>query len=199
MKKIPLKGKNGINKYIIVDDDDYEYLSKFSWFANVSPNTGATYARALVPVHRLVMGLPEDKKVFIDHKNRDTLDNRKENLRLCDTTRNQWNRGKAVIGNHTSIYKGVAYNAMHKGLKWNVRISKHGKRLNLGFYYNEFDAARMHDFSAYILHREFAYYNFPDLKPNDLGRYCSSQLNFYFSRLYSAMDKLHLNDEFIKS
>lgn len=82
MKQIPLtKGQ-----FAIVDDEDFEELSKHKWYAQ---RGGPFYYAArrnwktgeLLLMHRVVMQTP--KGMVCDHINHNTLDNRKHNLRNC--------------------------------------------------------------------------------------------------------------------
>ena len=82
MKRIKLtKGK-----WALVDDSNYDWLNWWKWYARIDKK--AFYAcrkprtnRGEITMHRVIMGNP--KNVKIDHRNRDTLDNRQENLRIC--------------------------------------------------------------------------------------------------------------------
>lgn len=82
----------------IVDDEDYEELSKHKWYANVGGTAPhLVYARGTingkkVRMHRVIMKTTEN--LVVDHKNHDTLDNRKKNLRNCTQKENQENRPK---------------------------------------------------------------------------------------------------------
>jgi hypothetical protein len=50
MKEIPLD--NGQNA--IVDDEDYEWLSQYKWYAYYDPDSGKTYAAHDTPTGRRV-------------------------------------------------------------------------------------------------------------------------------------------------
>jgi len=76
------------NKYAIVDAEVYEELSKYKWYAMLSGNKyyavrnmSLPNKHTLVLMHRQVMNAPSDKSV--EHINGNSLDNRKDNLRLC--------------------------------------------------------------------------------------------------------------------
>jgi hypothetical protein len=105
-------------------------------------------------VHRIIWALhygawPERD---LDHINRNKSDNRIVNLRPCDDARNQWNVS-ARVG--VSAYKGVG---RHKG-KWRARIRVgDGRRIELGAFATEEDAAEAYRKAALIYHGEFARY-----------------------------------------
>jgi hypothetical protein len=91
MKLIPLTNRPG--EYCKIDDDDYDFISRFSWYAKKS--RCGWYAAASVRVknkiltfrmHRLIMRCFTDDTV--DHLNRDHYDNRKENLEIVPMMEN---------------------------------------------------------------------------------------------------------------
>lgn len=93
MKKISLT--NSPQK-VLVDDEDYKWLSAWKWCTDTNPINRNNYALrtsgGTVSMHRLIMGQP--KGMEVDHINHDTLDNRKENLRVVTTAQNQRNLKK---------------------------------------------------------------------------------------------------------
>ena len=94
----------------------------------------------------------------IDHINRDTLDNRIENLRACSRRQNQYNKAKKRDA--TSRYFGVCWCKRRK--KWIAQITADGIKQRLGGYDDEREAARVRDRAARRLHGEFAHLNFPN-------------------------------------
>lgn len=159
------KDKSNVNKielsrgkYAIVDPEYVELLNKFNWSLSYN-RAGNEYAITnmngiRVKMHRFIMGVT-DPSILVDHKNRNGLDNRKHNLRLCDKLKNAAN-SKPI--NKTSAYKGVSFDNYSK--KWVARIKFEGKQLNLGRYDDEEDAARAYDAKAKEVFGEFAYLNF---------------------------------------
>lgn len=102
-KKDPRTIKLSQNAHAIVDAEDYEVLSKFSWYTQriKTSMSGLSYAvrhkrkdeygtKSRIYMHRQIMGAESDQ--FIDHINGNGLDNRKENLRLCTRSENMRNR-----------------------------------------------------------------------------------------------------------
>lgn len=96
-----------------VSPSDVELVSQFHWHKN---KTGYIETRVTcdgrsrrIFLHRLVMDvLSEDwRKIQIDHINRDTTDNRRENLRPCTPSQNQINRG--LRKDNTSGHTGVSF------------------------------------------------------------------------------------------
>ncbi|RWQ72537.1 HNH endonuclease [Bacillus cereus] len=161
VKEIPLYGKNGEGKFALVDDDDYEKLSKHRWFANNHGYALRTYMESRRQykafMHREIIDVPAD--MVTDHINRDKLDNRKSNLRIATRAQNNYNvptRQKQT----TSIYKGVTWS--NRDQKWQSSIVMNGKKNHLGYFSDETFAARVYDYFAYKMYGEFAYLNFPD-------------------------------------
>lgn len=85
-------------------------------------------------MHVQIMNFPN---LSVDHINGNTLDNRKENLRIVTHSQNTKNRTKSK--NKTSKFKGV--NFCKRSKKWRVRIKVEYKSINLGYYTNEIEAA----------------------------------------------------------
>lgn len=148
MKYIPLTK----NKLTIVDDDDYEELAKYKWFYNngyaarylgYNPVTGL---RKQATMHRIIMHTPQGMDT--DHINRNRLDNRKINLRICDRSTNVLNRSdwrlKAIntklangtLGNRD--FAGITYHTKHK--LWQLRLSIDRKQKHIGLYRTRDDA-----------------------------------------------------------
>lgn len=158
-KEIPLtKGK-----FAIVDDEDYEELSKYKWQASSIRRNEICYATRKV----IVNGKRKEVKMHIvinrtpagmdtDHINGNGLDNRKENLRTASPSQNAINIGKRKKSGTSSSYKGVGRN----GKKWASVISLNGKKIYLGMYESEIEAARVYDAKAKELYGEFALLNF---------------------------------------
>ncbi len=91
------------NKFTIIDKKDFKFLNKYKWSFSHG-YAQRTILGKKVYMHRII--LKAKKGFMIDHINRNTLDNRKQNLRFCDKSTNGMNRGKNK--NNTSGYKGVS-------------------------------------------------------------------------------------------
>jgi hypothetical protein len=147
------------NQAAIVDEALHEELSKWNWFALGNPVSGF-YARRRdnIALHRQIMGFPS---TWIDHKNRDTLDCRRSNLRTCTRTQNRANSRRQ--GGKYSRHKGVSWE--ERKHRWRARICIQGKNIHLGYHRQPEDAARAYDAAAIRYFGEFAHPNFPTNHP----------------------------------
>jgi len=103
-------------------------------------------------MHKLVI---QTDKPMIDHRNGNTLDNRKQNLRGCTTAQNQRNRNKR--SGASSGYKGVSWKASDS--VWVAQFRRpSGKRMYKRFD-SEIAAAGQYNAWARKHHGEFARLN----------------------------------------
>jgi hypothetical protein len=150
------------SKWTFVDVKDYYWLNSYKWIVYGNKNNFYAVRNSIVapnetrPVymHRLIMNPP--KGLFVDHRNCDSLDNRRSNLRFATPSQNMQNRRKKK--NTTSHYRGVW---LLKNGKYESQITHKGKRIHLGWFDSEIAAARAYDEAAQKYHGEFARLNFP--------------------------------------
>lgn len=158
---IPLGGKHGVEKYAMIDAEDFEKINQYRWRAQKIGNVFyATTSiqkegkRNFLYMHRLIF----DNKFFrIDHENQNGLNNCRYNLRPCTGSQNGINRGKNK--NNTSGYKGVTY---VKGRKkpWLAQIKFDRENVFIGYFATAIEAAIAYDEKAKELFGEFAKINF---------------------------------------
>jgi hypothetical protein len=130
VKEIPLTQ----GKVAIVDDADYERVSQFKWCAMKGRN--GFYAASHISgnnnrlrlMHRFILGAPTGMQV--DHKDRNGLNNTRDNLRLATPTQNRANSPKPI--NRTAPYMGIQ--RFPRRRKWAARIRTDGKPTWLGFF-----------------------------------------------------------------
>ena len=106
-------------------------------------------------LHRLIAGATKGE--IVDHRNGNTLDNCRLNLRICAQAENTINR-KSKGG--ASRFKGV-WLEKRRG-KWVAEIRLNGKRKHIGTFVDEIEAAKAYDAAARKTHGEFATLNFPE-------------------------------------
>lgn len=150
--RIPLHSRKYPNLYAVIDEEDYELVSRYRWYP--SDHSPAIYAcsmptkRGEIRMHRLILNAPDG--ILVDHKNGNTLDNRRCNLRLATHANNAQN-GK-VQSNNSSGFKGVCAD----GAWWRAEISVDSRRVWLGRYVSSTAAASAYDHAAREYHGEFA-------------------------------------------
>ena len=146
---------------VLFDCDDYENVSRYQWSISSNGYACSGAGKEQIQFHRLVLNAPLGSHV--DHINRNKLDNRKSNLRLCSVSQNGYNRPQQ--SNCQSGYRGVALNQYGR---WVANINQNGKSIFLGSYTTPEDAANAYDSAAAIIAGEFAYRNLTNipLRPN---------------------------------
>jgi hypothetical protein len=153
MKEIKVGKKE---HFALVDDEDYEHLSKFKWCLRSGYAT--TSGKYPTWMHKEVMKSQE----MFDHKNRNKLDNRKENLRAATKSQNTANTG--VARDSKTGLKGVWFRKDRN--RYAFSIVKDGVVHSKKNFKNSIDAALAYDEKARELFGEFACVNFPGQKPD---------------------------------
>lgn len=163
-KTIPLTR----GKVAIVDDEDYERVRQFNWYA-LKGYKGKFYAVRSVPdsktgkyrkflyMHRFL--LPDCEAPRIDHEDGDGLNNQKYNLRPCTPPENAVNTGVCV--DNTSGFKGVSWHALRS--KWRARVRTDSGEQHLGLFVSAVQAAHAYDAAVLARYGVFAQLNFPPL------------------------------------
>ncbi len=159
MKQIPLT--RGLCAE--VDDADYDWLSQWKWFARQAVHTFYAARNFRVAegnprtelMHRVILGLQPGDKQESDHRDGRGLNNQRSNLRICSVAQNQQSRRNQKVG--TSRYKGVYLHSNYH--KWVSRIVVNKKRIHLGCFDSETDAAIVYDLAASKYFGEFALTN----------------------------------------
>lgn len=152
-------------KVALVDNADYDWLNQHKWCAH-KDHSGNCYAvrnssrksgkRFIIRMHREILELEQRDLRQVDHKNHNTLDNRRDNIRICSCQQNQ--RNQKIRSNTTSKFKGVSWHRASK--KWQAGMSIKGKTRNLGCWDTEEEAALAYDMAAFQEYGEFACLNF---------------------------------------
>lgn len=146
MKQIPLT--QGL--FAIVDDDDFDWLMQFKWTTLNHPSGPCAYRQSFdrnVYMHRQIVNA--QKGYFVDHKDRNRLNNLRSNLRICSPTQNV---GNSRIGSsNKSGFKGVRFS---KGA-WEANITRDYRACYLGRFKDPKEAATAYDVAAIEYFGEF--------------------------------------------
>ena len=146
MKTLVVQSKKHGTFNVLVDDDIFEKLKtefkNLKWCIRKCTNrNNLQYFQKrlsngkLIELHRWILGFPEG---YIDHINHDTLDNRKENLRLVSNSQNLLN-ARVRVDNKSGV-KGVCMDKYRK--KWEATIKVNYKKIYLGRFEKFEDAVK---------------------------------------------------------
>ncbi|MFC1782116.1 HNH endonuclease [Planctomycetota bacterium] len=166
--------------YAIVDNEEYERLSQWKWRVQRSGQKIYVVRTMYSPggkkktqtLHREVLNMRRNiPGMVIDHADGNTLDNRRQNLRLCTYSQNAINQPPRR-GKQTSKYKGVRFRRTEPHVKkpWMATIHCKGKRYHLGNFFDEFSAVKAYNSAAYRLFGKFAYLNNWDGPTKEKGK-----------------------------
>jgi hypothetical protein len=155
---------------VLIDEDDYERVTAHKWRVmwGKAKKEQLYYFRSAfwlkdkkeykdTFLHRFIMGCTHGDGNVVDHKNHNTLDCRKENLRICTPTQNTQN--SRMYRTNKIGYKGIKQDPSTG--HWSARIqTPDGVRLSLGTYSSAEDAAKAYDRASLAYFGEYAVTNF---------------------------------------
>lgn len=155
IKYIPLTG----GLFAAVDELDFERASLVTW--TLHKTHSGVYVRCFSGenrgkyLHHFI--LPPGPGQEVDHRDRNGLNNTRENLRICSGSQNMMNRAKEK--GCSSIYKGVYWDRARG--KWSARAGTRKNLICCGRFEYETEAALAYDRVAKYQYGEFARLNFP--------------------------------------
>lgn len=124
------------NKVFYFDLEDYERINTLHWRMDTKGYIVSGGSGNIIYLHRLILNFP---KLFVDHINHKTFDNRKQNLRK--TSRSENARNRKIQKNNTSGTAGVCWVASRK--KWESLITVDGLQIRLGQFTEKKDAIKV--------------------------------------------------------
>lgn len=149
-------------KVALVDNADFEVLSKFKWYAlkvgrrfyaarNIRKPDGT---RTIQLLHQFLLpGVPQ-----IDHQDGNGLNDQMHNIRPATHQQNARGFQQKRLG-ASSKFRGVTWD--RKQLKWLAYIKADGKVINLGRFADEANAGRARDIATLKYYGPDAHFNFP--------------------------------------
>ena len=126
--QVPLRRHGVVVAHATVNTADLPLIEGFNWHQH----SGESYAMAFTPgkkghcvlMHRLILGLKYkvDSQLWVDHINRNRLDNRRQNLRVVTSSESNQNKGPAA--GSTSKYRGVTWSKFRRC--WRAAVDRKG-------------------------------------------------------------------------
>lgn len=152
MKTIKVKHRTAGTFKILLDEFNYYRALQRAWRIRWRDNrvecARTNFNGKTIPIHHFLFGKPPKGKMY-DHISGNTLDNRRENLRLVTASQNSINKSKQ---RGKKLPKGVT----KQGKRFRAVICAKGKTIHLGLYDNAKDAGYAYRAAARRYHGEFA-------------------------------------------
>jgi len=133
------------------DKEDLPIINSRVWYPSIQGYQIYPICKSGRKLHKYIF--PDVERGYeVDHINRDSLDNRRCNLRICTHQQNQFNQD--LQSNNSSGYSGVSYYPPRS--KYRARIKFWKNDIHLGYFQTLEDAARSRKFAEEILFGEYA-------------------------------------------
>ncbi len=132
VKRIPLTH----GQFALVDAADYQELSQYKWGAYWNEGTQSFYAFRMVRMSREILSLERDDQRQVDHKNHQTTDNRRSNIRAITTRQNHENR------KNQSMYGPGVYKRRTKSGRFAAQVQVGKRKVHLGTFDTPQEARR---------------------------------------------------------
>lgn len=154
----------------IIDTEDIPKVKDYKWYLGNNGYVCCKTKGVSTTLHRRIMGMDDkDGNIFVDHIDRNPLNNSKVNLRLCDNLHNNMNNNGM----------GVSWDNGKK--KYEAYISSNYKRTFLGYYDNENEALYARRYGEILLFKEFAHPkelpNIPETKKQEIESQVTKKIN----------------------
>lgn len=138
------------NEEFYFDLEEYNKIKDYCWSKNNNGYIVTNYNNSSKPIHQIIMNYPDDMEV--DHKDRNKLNNRKENFRIATHSQNSMN--KDLQSNNTSGIIGVSWYSNRN--RWSSEIMLNKKKIHLGYFINKEDAIKARLEAEVKYFKEFA-------------------------------------------
>lgn len=148
---IPLQKGAG---YATIDTSDRHLVEAYKFHTTKRCSVDTSINGKKVKIHHLLLGKP-DGDLVIDHIDGNHLNNSRSNLRIIPQRFNAINQRKHIA--KTSIYKGVCLSRERNS--WEAGIMNNRKKIYIGRYKTEIEAAKAYNAKAFELWGEYAYLN----------------------------------------
>lgn len=135
---------------ILIDTEDFEKIKRYSWCVSKTGYAVANNGQKVIKMHRYILDI-NNPKIIVDHRNGNPLDNRKNNLRICNSKQNA--RNTKVSKSNTTGQLGISITAYGK---FRARIMVNGKEIRLGNYEKIEDAIEARKKAELKYFKEFA-------------------------------------------
>lgn len=174
------------NEKCLISQEDYNLLSSYKWHKNIQGYASARINGKLLLMHRFLLN--PKTNLTVDHINGNKLDNRRINLRILEKQQNNENKTKKMKG-ATSTFFGVFFEK--RSQKYISNIIVNGKKIYLGKYINEKEAAIIRD--RYIIQNNLNHMqlNFPE----NINEYKENKYNFNKKEKKVSYNGVHYNNK----
>ena len=165
MKRVPLINNDIVNVW--VDDEDFDLINQYKWRYH-KDKRGYPHIQCFLKLDSIIMGQPNSKEFWVDHKNRDRHDNTRKNLRLVTRQQNNWNKTKhkdAKNSKYIHVRSNRAVLIKNRRFIAELVFNKHS--IQIGNFKTEIEAAQAANIAVRHLRGEFGSYNDVD-EPNEV-------------------------------
>lgn len=137
--------------YAIIDEADYDKVKGVKWYAKGKrPRKVYAWSRKYGALHRYLMDAPPG--ALVDHKNLDSLDCRRCNLRLADHSKNAANA--SIRLDNATGFKGVSWNKQKRRFEAAIKVNY--RKIFLGAAQDAREAGELYERAAREYFGEFA-------------------------------------------
>ena len=149
-------------KVAYVSPEDFVWLSQWKWCASkrrqlwyATRNVRIDGKKQTVRMHREILGFKRGDPRMGDHRNpKETLDNRRSNLRIADAHSNGWNR--PMMRSNTTGFKGVSFHKASGKYAAQIATGVGNRSKWLGIRDTPEEAAELYREAAIALYGDFA-------------------------------------------